>query len=655
MVSTPPPRFGATIVPEGVCFALWSETAEAAWVSIFDAEGEMEIDRIPLQRGPADVFQATVPGIGAGTRYGFRTDGPYDPAAGHWFDPAKLLTDPHAIAIDRPYAYDPRLAARRDEAIDTAPLMPKAIVTALSDPLPHRPPLFVPGGLIYEVNVRGFTKLHTGIPEAERGTIAALAHPVVIAHLRAIGVGAIELMPITAWIDERHLGRLGLVNSWGYNPVSFMALDPRLAPGGIEELRRTVTALHEAGIAVLLDMVFNHSGESDALGPTLSLRGIDNHAYFRTIRDEAGTLSNDSGCGNTLDCDHFATRRLILDAMRHFVEQAGVDGFRFDLAPILGRARDGFEPDAAMFRELRRDPILSDRILIAEPWDIGPGGYQLGNFCAPFLEWNDRYRDDVRRFWRGDPHSVGDLATRLAGSSDIFGTHGKTHSRTVNFIAAHDGFTLADLTAYAAKHNEANGEMNRDGHNDNYSWNNGVEGPSEDAMVLAARRRDVRALLATLFASRGTIMLTAGDEFGRTQHGNNNAYAQDNAISWLDWDNRDTDLERYVAGLSVIRAAHPALSDPVLLGGADVDWITFEGRAFEAEDWHDPKTAALVMLLHLPEQAQRVAVAFNRTDSSLTLALPAKPGHHWRREDNDCTTFTVDPRSVAYLIEKEGP
>ncbi len=646
-----PPRFGATIVAEGVHFALWSECADAAWVSIFDVE-DRETHRIALERGPADIFQGVVPGLREGARYGFRTDGPYDPAIGNWFDPMKLLADPHAIAIDRPYAYDARLAARREAAIDTAPLMPKAIVTALPAPLPHRPPLLAPGGLIYEVNVRGFTMLHPAIPEAQRGTIAALAHPAIIDHLRKIGVGAIELMPVTAWIDERHLGPLGLHNSWGYNPVGFFALDPRLAPGGIAELRDTVATLHAAGIGVLLDVVFNHSGESDALGPTLSLRGIDSHAYFRTIRDEPGALANDSGCGNTLDCDHPATRRLILDAMRHFVEQAAIDGFRFDLAPILGRVRDGFEPDAAFFRALRRDPILSDRILVAEPWDIGPGGYQLGNFNEAFLEWNDRYRDDVRRFWRGDPHSVGDLATRLAGSSDIFGQHGRTHSRSINFIAAHDGFTLADLTAFATKHNESNGEMNRDGHNENFSWNNGVEGPTEDTAIVAARHRDARALLATLFASRGTIMLTAGDEFGRSQHGNNNAYAQDNAISWIDWSGRDLNLENHVARLAAIRAAHPTLSDPMLLGGGDVDWLRFDGRDFEGEDWHDPRTASIVMLLHLPEQEKRIAIAFNREDEARQLALPAKAGHHWRRLDEEDGSLDLAARSVAYLIEE---
>lgn len=650
----PPERFGATVTTEGVHFALWSETATAAWVSIFDDQGEAELQRIPLQRGPADIFQATVPGIGAGTRYGFRADGPHDRAQGHWFDPAKLLADPYALAIDRPYSYDPRFAAPREAGIDTAPMMPKGIVTALPAPLPHQAPRFGPGGLIYEVNVRGFTMLHPDVPERQRGTIAALAHPAIVAHFKAMGVGAVELMPITAWIDERHLGPLGLTNSWGYNPVSFMALDPRLAPGGLTELRETVAALHGEGIAVLLDVVFNHSGESDALGPTLSLRGIDNRAYFRAFRDDPGTLANDSGCGNTLDCDHPATRRLIFDAMRHFVVHAGIDGFRFDLAPILGRARDGFEPGAAFFRELRRDPLLADRILIAEPWDIGPGGYQLGNFPDEFLEWNDRYRDDVRRFWRGDPYSIGDLATRLAGSSDIFGHHGRTHSRSVNFIAAHDGFTLADLTAYSRKHNEANGEGNRDGHDENFSWNGGVEGATDDTAILAARRADIKAMLATLFASRGAIMLTAGDELGRTQQGNNNAYCQDNAISWIDWPNRDRELEAFTAELAQIRAALPALADPVLLGEEDVDWLTCAGRPFQADDWHDPDTGSMVMLLQLLGRPTRIAVAFNRTGEALALALDAGPGQRWRRLDEPGGALEVPPRSVAYLIEEEA-
>ncbi|RVT94346.1 glycogen debranching protein GlgX [Sphingomonas crocodyli] len=637
-------RFGATPTASGTHFALWSECATEAWVCMFDGDKET---RVPMQRGPRDVFQVEVEAIGPGARYGFRADGPYDPDRGHWFDPNKLLTDPYAVRIDRPYVYDLRLAAPRGEAVDTAPLMPKAIVEAALPGLEPAPPHFTPGGLIYEVSVRGFTRLHPAIPERHRGTIAALAHPTIIDHLKAIGVSALELMPIAAWIDERHLPALGLTNSWGYNPVSMMALDPRLAPGGIAELRDTVAALHAAGIGVILDVVFNHTGESDRLGPTLSLRGLDALAYFRHADDDYGVLANDSGTGNTLDCDHPATRRLVLDTLRHFVTQAGIDGFRFDLAPVLGRLRDGFDPHAALLEEMRADPILADRILIAEPWDIGPGGYQLGNFPAPFLEWNDRYRDDVRRFWRGDPHAIGDLVTRLAGSSDTFGRGGV--SRSVNFIAAHDGFTLADVTAFAHKHNEANGEQNRDGHHDNLSWNNGVEGATDDPAIIAARRRDVAALLATLFVSRGTIMLTAGDEFGRTQRGNNNAYCQDNDLSWIDWDGRDRDLESQTARLARFRAAHPAVSDPRLLGPDDVDWLTPDGRDYEVGDWHDPAQSAIVMLLHLPDQSPRVAIAINRGREAIDLTLP---GGTWRPFEGEASMI-VEARSVGLFVEQQ--
>lgn len=654
MTEGPLQRFGALPQWDGVRFALWTERATAAWLCLFDAAGEVETGRIAMSRGPADIFETFVPGLEHGARYGFRADGPYDPTRGDWFDPAKLLMDPYARAIDRPYRYDPRLAARRDEAVDSAQLMPKAIVTDIPQGDRRSPPLFRPGGLVYEINVRSFTMLHPDIAAEQRGTIAALAHPAIIAHLQRIGVDAIELMPITAWIDERHLPPLGLTNSWGYNPVSFMALDPRLAPGGLVELCDTVRALHDAGIGVILDVVFNHSGESDRHGPTLSLRGIDNRAYFRTLRDEPGSLANDSGCGNTLACDHPATRRLILDSLRHFVVAAGVDGFRFDLAPILGRVPDGFEPDAALFRAMRSDPLLADRILIAEPWDIGPGGYQLGNFAPEFLEWNDRYRDDVRRFWRDDPYTIGDLATRLAGSSDIFARPGRTHTRSVNFIAAHDGFTLADLVAYRHKHNEANGEQNQDGHGDNLSWNNGVEGLSDDPVVNEARRRDLRALLATLFASRGTIMLTAGDELGRSQQGNNNAYAQDNAISWINWAERDRELEAYVARLAQIRRDHPALADPLFVTPDDVDWLDFDGRPFDEGDWHDPETDRIVMLVQLPEQPARIAVAFNRAAEPAAVSMACAEGRHWVRLDvaGDADA-PLEARSVAYFVEED--
>jgi glycogen operon protein len=411
----------------------------------------------------------------------------------------------------------------------------------------------------------------------------------VIAHLEKLRVDAIELMPVTAWIDERHLAPLGLTNAWGYNPVAFMALDPRLCPGGMAELRDAVAALRRAGIGTILDLVFNHSGESDAKGPVLSLRGLDNAAY---AVEPDGKLINDTGCGNTLDFANPHVRALTLASLRHFVRGAGVDGFRFDLAPILARG-PGFDAQAPIFAEIAADPLLADLVMIAEPWDIGPGGYQLGNFPANWLEWNDRYRDDMRRFWRGDG-GIATAATRIAGSSDQFGKP----TRTVNFLAAHDGFTLADTVAFAQKHNEANGEGNRDGHNENFSWNHGVEGPSADPGVLAARLLDIRAMLETLFASTGTIMLTAGDEFGRSQQGNNNAYAQDNALAWIDWEGRDTALEDFVAALARNRAAaRPAFADFPEPGV----WRRLDGAEMSVADWESPRTDGVRYEASLPD------------------------------------------------------
>ncbi len=613
-------RFGAEPLAGGTRFTVWSASADRIWVCAFDPEGRREIDRVAMTRRADGIHSAVVPDIGPGARYGLRADGPYDPATGYWFDPAKLLLDPYAVEIDRPFAYDPLLASPRAANVDTADLVPKAVVPAPGRAVRRAAPIFKPGGLVYELSVRGFTMLHPKVPEAKRGTVAALAHPSVLAHLGKLGVNAVELMPITAWIDERHLGPLGLSNSWGYNPVGMMALDPRLCPGGVKELRDTVAALRKAGIGVILDLVFNHTGESDAFGPTLSLRGLDARAYFRMGHE--GQLINDTGCGNTLACDHPAMRRLVLDSLRHFVARTGVDGFRFDLAPILGRSMAGFDPNAALLREIAADPLLADRVLIAEPWDIGPGGYQVGKFPEPFLEWSDTYRDRTRRFWRGDSHTLGAFATALAGSSDAFGP-GRT--RVVNFIAAHDGFSLADLTAYSHKHNEANGEENRDGHNDNHSWNNGVEGATDDPGVLAARARDLRALLATLFASRGTIMLTAGDEFGRTQSGNNNAYAQDNEITWLDWEGRDRILEAYCVELAAFRRAHPEIALPTLLTGVpgpnglpDVTWLATSGEPLTAADWEDAAAAAFAMVL-----GGKVAIIFNRSFEERRFHLPA--------------------------------
>ncbi len=565
---------GATLTANGTRFAVRAPNAAAVALCLFDGEAETR----HLMNREGDNWAVEVAGIGAGAAYGFRAFGDWAPEQGLWFDAAKLLVDPYAKELDRRFTYDPRLS---DYGWGSAFIVPRALVQPERPPLALKPPVFKRGGLIYEAHVRGLTMLHPDVPEEIRGTVAALAHPAIIAHLRGLYVSAIELMPIIAWIDERHLPPLGLNNYWGYNPVAFGALDPRLCPGGVEELRDTVVALHGAGIGVILDLVFNHTGESDAQGPVLSLRGLDNAAY---AHGPNGSLVNDTGCGNTLDFGQDSVRALTLATMRHFVEACGVDGFRFDLAPVLARS-PGFSADAPIFAEIAADPVLSDRIMIAEPWDIGPGGYQLGQFPANWLEWNDGFRDDARRFWlRGG--SVAALATRLAGSADIFGKP----SRSVNFLAAHDGFTLADCAAFDTRHNHANGEDNRDGHGENFSHNHGVEGPSDDPFIRAARDASVRGMLSTLFASTGTIMITAGDEMGRSQHGNNNAYCQDNRLGWLDWAAVDDGLLSYAQSLAARRAEIAAQGHDWMNFPEPGVWRRPEGEPMTVADWENPAT-----------------------------------------------------------------
>ncbi|WP_105383197.1 glycogen debranching protein GlgX [Neorhizobium alkalisoli] len=644
-------RLGVTLTSDGADFAVWSHHAGRIELCLFDAEGKKETARHRLVRGRDDIHRVSVQGIAVGQRYGYRASGTYDPDRGLWFDPSKLLVDPYARELDRPFRHDTKLSVF---GVDTADLVPKAILT--SDPLAKiRNPILPPGGFIYEVAVKPFTILHPDIPETTRGTVAALAHPSVIAHLKKIGVDAIELMPITAWIDERHLPSLKLTNGWGYNPVAFMALDPRLCPGGVRELRETVSALHQAGIGVILDLVFNHTGESDRHGATLSMRGLDNLSYYRHVPGEPGHLVNDTGTGNTVACDAPQVRRLIIDTLRHFVVHAGVDGFRFDLAPVIGRTAGGFEPEGETLKAMLADEALKDRVLIAEPWDIGPGGYQLGNFPAPFLEWNDRARDDIRRYWRGERWTTGALATRLAGSSDIFARHGRQSTRTVNFLAAHDGFTLMDLVSNENKHNQANGEENRDGHNDNFSWNNGIEGETDDPVILENRRRDVEALLSTLFASRGTIMLTMGDEAGRSQRGNNNAYAQDNEITWLDWSTIDKTLVEHTATLAAIRKRFAVFSETgFFAGNGDIEWLAGSGQPMEVGDWDNPDNPVLGMVLASLDRKTgskiRLAVLFNRGHEQASFALP---GWGWKHfPSGDLWNQVLPARSVRFCIEE---
>lgn len=564
---------GVAVADGKTRFTVRAPRADAVTLCLFEGETERQI-AMACSEG---VWTVLVDRNLTGARYGYRASGEWNPAAGLWFDPAKLLVDPYAIELDQRFRFDTKLAAY---GIDTEEIVPKAIVVDTQGIEPQ-PPCFQHGGLIYEVNVRGFTILHPEVPGALQGTVAALAQPAIIEHLKSLHVSAIELMPIIAWIDERHLPPLGLTNAWGYNPVAPMALDPRLCPGGVTELRDTVAALHAEGIGVILDIVLNHTGESDVLGPVLCLRGLDDAAYAKA---PDGSLINDTGCGNTLDFGNPAVRTLALDTLRHFVKHCGVDGFRFDLAPVLGRS-PGFAADAPIFAEIAADPLLVDRVLIAEPWDIGPGGYQLGAFPSNWLEWNDKFRDDVRRFWKGEA-GVDVLATRIAGSSDVFGKD----CRSINFLAAHDGFTLADGLAYNQRHNWANGEENRDGHSENFSWNNGIEGETDNPDVTAARAAFARAMLGTLFVSTGTIMLTAGDEFGRSQRGNNNAYAQDNATTWVDWETRDLALEAYTFSLSAWR--HSMLAH-LSAFPEDGMWKGLDDRAMGAEQWQSPETDGL--------------------------------------------------------------
>ncbi len=588
------------VVPRGhgLNVAVVSQNATRIFFCLFD--GDKEIHRLPLPKREGDVHHGFVAGLGIGTRYGFRAEGPWDEAQGHRFDASKLLIDPYASAIDQPFAHSRDLLQR---GVDTAALVPKSIVTAPSEiatPLPQATP-----GFIYELQVKAFTQLHPGVKRAKRGTVAALAEPAIIDHLVELGVDTVELMPLAAWIDERHLPALGLTNAWGYNPITFMAPDPRLAPGGFEEIRQTVAALHSASIRVILDAVFNHTGESDAVGATLSLRGLDNALYYAHAD---GRLVNHTGCGNTLALDRAPVMQLALDAMRNWVNRTGVDGFRFDLATVMGRAANGFSTDAPLIAAIEQDPLLSKLAMIAEPWDVGPDGYRLGQFPRRWHEWNDRFRDDVRRFWRGDNDSVRHLATRFAGSSDIFGS--RTPSRSINYIAAHDGFTLRDTVTYETKNNFANGEANRDGNSSEVTWVGG----------------DARALLATLFLSRGTPMLTAGDEFGRSQGGNNNAYAQDNATTWLDWKNADQDLIAFTAQLAALRKAHPILAAGQFLSEADATWLGADGAPM---DWSD--RSARVLGLVLAHERERLAVWINGAATPVTATLKSRSGFSWVR------------------------
>lgn len=633
-----PELLGVSLDADGANVAVFSHHATAIEFCLYDTDGQAELARITLPARSGDIFHAHIGGVVQGARYGFRAHGPWLPAQGHLFNPSKLLLDPYALAMDRVPKLDASMFTLDEQSrlndADSGDAMPKAIATRVPEARPGFSLTPMSDSVIYELHVRGFTMRHADIPEALRGTFAGLAHPAAIAHLKALGVTAVEIMPPCTWIEERHLAARGIGNYWGYNSIGFLCPDPRLAPGGWAEVRQAVAALAQAGIETLIDMVLNHTGEGDLEGPTVSLRGLDHASYFR-VAD--GVLANDTGCGNTLALDRPHSVRLAMDCLRAWAIYGGVHGFRFDLATVLGRRADGFDRQAPLLQAIEQDPLLSRLKMIAEPWDIGPGGYQLGGFPNRWGEWNDRFRDDARLFWRGDEARLGPLATRLSGSADTFG-RGRLPSCSVNYVVAHDGFTLADLVSFNTKRNVLNGEDNRDGTNDNYSWNNGVEGVSDDPAIRAARIADQRALLATLLLARGTPMLSMGSEFGQTQHGNNNAYAQDNETSWLDWDNVDPSLLAFTQKLIAIRAAHPGFRQDIFLTGQpqgadgrpDVAWLRLDGQALSDSDWNDRAGDRLVMIL-APQGQPRVGLVLNRGRNAVGVTLPpTDDGMVWR-------------------------
>lgn len=684
-----PEPLGVSLSDGGVNVAVFSSSATAITFCLFDESGTEELERIPLGTRTGPVFHAFIGGIEPGRRYGLRAEGPWQPHEGLRFSPAKLLVDPYATRLDRPFRLDPALCdipagaepPDHPNPTDTAAIVPKAIIEVPPLPVPRRPVPDISRAVLYELHVRGFTRNHPDIPADIAGTFAGLAHPAAIAHLKALGVTAVELMPATATIDERHLPPLGLTNYWGYNPICFLAPDPRLAPGGFADVRAAVAALHAAGIAVILDVVFNHTGESDHWGPTLSLRGLDNTGYYRLAPDNPLHYVNDTGCGNTLPLDRAQGLRLALDAMRIWVERTGIDGFRFDLAVTLARRDDGFDADAPLLAAIEQDPVLRGVAMIAEPWDPGPGGYHLGAFPTRWAEWNDRYRNTVRRFWRGDGGLIGELATRFAGSADIFGPRARPVAASINFVTAHDGFTLADLVSYSEKHNEANGEENRDGTGENFSWNYGVEGPSGDHALHAGRLADMRAILATLLFSRGTPMLSMGDECGRSQAGNNNAYAQDNPTSWFDWAGADRDLAAFTARLIAQRLAHPALRATRPLSGSPVDatgipdvvWLHPDGRPMSGADWSDGAARTLIAALYTAAsgdaEASRAVVVLHAGRQPLEACLPrpragyrwvvtvdsARPGLDRPESVSPGRRIPLAPRSVVLAVEEPEP
>jgi isoamylase len=655
---------GATWDGLGVNFALFSAHAQRVEVCLFDNDGNTETERFDLPEYTDEVWHGYLPDARPGTVYGFRVHGPYDPEAGHRFNPYKLLIDPYAKQLVGTLKWDDAVfgytIGHKDGDLsfderDSAPFVPKSRVIDPAFTWGNEPRPQIPWDqtIIYEMHLKGFTQLNPRVPEELRGKFSALGDARVIDYLRRLGVTSIEPMPIHAYVDDRYLVDKGLVNYWGYNTIAFFAPEPRyMATGFANEVKEMINQVHAAGLEVILDVVYNHTAEGNEAGPTLCHKGIDNASYYRLLPDKPRYYINDTGTGNTLNLSHPRVLQMVTDSLRYWATEMHVDGFRFDLATILAREPYGFDEGGGFLDSCRQDPVLSSVKLIAEPWDVGPGGYQVARFPPGWAEWNDKYRDAVRAFWKGDEGMMAEFARRVSGSGDIFNQRGRRLWASVNFVTAHDGFSLNDLVSYNGKHNEANGEDNRDGTDNNHSWNHGVEGPTADEAITALRERQKRNLLATLLVSQGTPMLLAGDELGRTQQGNNNVYGQDNELSWIDWNAITSDGRRlleFTRKLIALRRAYPMLRRGRFLVGQhnpeldvkDLTWLSPAGTELTEEQWNDPRAKCFGMLLDGRAQPSGIKqrgsdatllIIFNAHHDVVKFTLPEVPeGKRWTR------------------------
>jgi len=667
---------GANCLDEGVNFALWSGSAEAVELCLFD-EARQQVATHFLPDSKDGTWSGFLPGCAAGQRYGYRVHGSWSPEQGLRHNPAKLLMDPWARRLDGAFRWAPAVFDyerpagadewRRSDA-DSAPFVPLCVVAGPEGRhVFQRPPVPWSDMVVYEANVRGFTMRHPDVPAADRGRLRGLSNGRVLAYLKSLGITSLELMPVFTFADEEFLAERGLRNLWGYNSIQFFTPDARFARiDAVAEFRDMVHAIHEAGLEVILDVAYNHSGEGGQGGPSLSLRGIDNLAYYRVEPDTPGNYVNDTGCGNTLDADSPAAQRLVVDSLKYWHRAMGVDGFRFDLATVLGRSIEGFHKSHGLLGRIGSDPALERAKLIAEPWDPGPGGYQLGRFPSEWAEWNDRYRDTILRFWRGDARQSSEFAQRIHGSADLFEPSRRNPTASINFVTSHDGFTLRDLVSYKRRHNRANGEKNRDGHAHNFSDNYGVEGATDDPAIKALRRRQRLNLLATLLFSHGTPMLLAGDEFGNGQGGNNNAYAQDNETGWLDWQGLDDDPDfcRQVRLLVQLRRSLPLLRQarynhgrmPTGDGWCDIGWLHPDGRPMQTGDWSREQRLALLFSCHATQQddapvTEAVAILYNAAPQNTLFTLPPGLPSLWSMRFTSSTEAPLPQGECAWLLQ----